>query len=311
MTGGPQGTWLSDPEATALVQAALQVAPATVQCQTLTESGNAVFRADLADGRVVVLRVSPRAGTFTGTAANLDILRSLGLPVQTVLATGPTELGGSFIILDWLPGRDLLFELARMSRPEMTRMAETVTDFQQRIGTLPHGSGFGWAPIGMRPAFTRWTDIFGPPATAPAARDASPLERMRDRLRPLRQALEPVFASRQPVCFVDEFILKNILVEAARLRGLIDLDYVCYGDPLFSVGVTLATVAAEVGEPGRFYGEELVRCWAPDADGLRAIRFYSALWGLGLLSAAVEAEDVDRVRRLAPVARHFLDVAEG
>lgn len=302
--------WLSTAQAAALVLDALKVTPSAVQRQRLTESGNAVFRADLADGRAVVLRASPQAGTFAWTAGNLDILRGLGLPVQTVLALGAAPAGGSFVILDWLPGRDLLFELARMDRPQMTRMAEAVTGFQRRIGTLPHGPAFGWAPIGRRPAHDRWTDIFGPPATEPPAEDASPLDRMRGRLVPLRRALEPAFAALRPVCFVDEFVLKNILVEDGALRGFIDLDYVCYGDPLFSVGVTLAAIEAEVGEAGRFYGEELVRCWAPDAQGLRAIRFYSALWAMGLLSAAVAAEDVERVRRLAPIVRQFLGAAE-
>lgn len=306
----PPEPWLSDPQAAALVQGALGVQPAAVQRQHLTESGNAVFRADLADGRAVVLRASPRAGTFAWTAANLDILRGLGLPVQTVLALGPTPEGGSFIVLDWLPGRDLLFELARMTRPQMTRMAETITGFQRRIGTLPRGAGFGWAPVGRKPAHARWTDIFGPPAAEPLDPEASPLNPMRNRLLPLRRALEPVFAAQQPVCFVDEFVLKNILVEDGALRGLIDLDYVCYGDPLFSVGVTLAAIAAEVGEAGRFYGEELVRCWAPGADGLRSIRFYSALWVMGLLSAAVAVEDLDRIRHLVPIARNLLDAAE-
>jgi hypothetical protein len=35
-----------------------------IEQQTLTQSGNAIFRADLADGRVVAVRVSPRAGSF-------------------------------------------------------------------------------------------------------------------------------------------------------------------------------------------------------------------------------------------------------
>ncbi len=309
MDGAP-GAWLSDQQAGLLVQGALKVRPAALLRQSLAESGNAVFRADLPGGGAAVLRVSRQANTFGWTAANLDLLRGLGLPVQRVLAAGTTEAGGSFIILDWLPGRDLLFELAGMSRAQMTRLAETITDIQRRIGTLPQGTAFGWAPIGQRAAHARWTDLFGAPATGPLPEDASPLDRLRGRLHPLRRALEPAFAAMQPVCFVDELVLKNILVGDGRLLGLIDLDYVCYGDPLFSVGVTLAAIAADVGEAGRYYGEELVRCWDPGPDGLQAIRFYSALWGLGLLSAAVAAEDVDRVRHLAPIAKHLLGLAE-
>jgi hypothetical protein len=71
--GTPPGSWLGDHQAVTLVQEALGLPPSTVQRRALTESGNAVFRADLPDGRSVVLRVSPRSGTFACTGSNLSI----------------------------------------------------------------------------------------------------------------------------------------------------------------------------------------------------------------------------------------------
>ena len=75
-----------------------------------------------------MLRVSPHRNAFAHTGRNLGILREMELPVQTVLASGATESGGSFIILNWIPGRDLAYELAQMYPEQMTRVAETVTD---------------------------------------------------------------------------------------------------------------------------------------------------------------------------------------
>jgi aminoglycoside phosphotransferase (APT) family kinase protein len=300
---------ISDDQAAGLVQTALQVQPCSVVRQTLTESGNAIFRALLPDGRSVALRVSPHPGGFNRTPRNLDFLRELGLPVATVLGAGRAG-AGSFIILSWIPGRDLLYELAGLSPEQMTGVAQAVTRCQKQVGSLPEGTGFGWAPIGQRAGAASWTELFGAPATDPVAADAPVLERLRGRLREQRRAVEAYLARVRPVCFLDDLTLRNVLVDGGALQGIIDLDTVCYGDPLLCIGSTLALIAAEVGEAGRFYGEELVRCWNPDAEGLRAIRFYAALWSIGLLSAAEAAGDGGRVRILAPAAEAMLRLGE-
>lgn len=302
---------ISDDQAAGLVQAALQVQPRGIVRQTLTESGNAIYRAELPDGRPVALRVSPHHAAFVATGRNLDFLRELGLPVAAVLGAGPTAAGGSFIILSWIPGRDLQFELAGMSPEQMTRVAQAITGFQKRVGTLPESTGFGWAPIGKNPGPATWAEIFGAPATDPIPAGAPPIEHLRGRLRAVRRAVEPHFARVRPVCFLDDLTIKNVLVEDGTLQGVIDFDSVCYGDPMLAIGSTLALIAAEIGPAGRFYGEELVRCWNPSGDELRAIRFYAALWAIGLLSAAEAAGDAVRAQALAPVADAMLRLAEG
>jgi aminoglycoside phosphotransferase (APT) family kinase protein len=299
---------ISDGQAADLVRTALGVQPLGVVRQGLTDSGNDVFRAVLPDRRAVALRVSPHPAAFASTRRNLEVLRGLGLPVAEVLGAGGTDTGGSFILLSWIPGRDLQIELARMSPEQMTRVAQAVTGCQKRVGTLPQGAGFGWSPIGGKAGAASWTEIFGAPAPGPVATGATALDQLRGRLRAAREPVEPYLARVRPVCFLDDLTIKNVLVEGGTLQGIIDLDSVCYGDPLLAVGSTLTLIAAEVGEAGRFYGEELIRCWNPGPDELRAIRFYAALWSIGLLSAA---GDPRRARTLESIADAMLRLAEG
>lgn len=303
---------ITDAQAVALVQAALHTEPRSLARQSLTHSGNAVFRVVLADRETVVLRVSPRPRTFAYTQHNLSALAALGLPVQSVMAAGPTDAGGSFIILNWIPGRDLIYELPQMNAAQTAAVAGNVVDYQKRVGTLPMSKAFGWAPIGRSAATATWSAVFGPAAseTESTHDNPAPLERLRGRLRALRRSVEPYFATIRPVCFLDDLTTKNILVEDGVLRGIIDVDFVCYGDPLMSVGTTLASIAAEVGDAGRHYGDELVRCWAPSAAGRRAIRFYAALWLVGFVSAAQTAGDTDRAAELAAIAQQMLAGAE-
>ncbi|MGA7781063.1 MAG: phosphotransferase [Paraburkholderia sp.] len=295
----------------ALVYVALGVPSRTIQRETLTLSGNAIFHAELVDGREVAVRISARRGSFAYTQHNLSALGSLGLIVPTVLASGPTSTGGSFVILNWIPGRDLQFELSELSDRQATHIAETVSDWQERVTSLPESRGFGWAPIGAHAPHARWTDLFGLPATAVTPPEhAAPLERLRGRLRAVRRDIEPYFASLRPICFLDDLTIKNVIVEHGQLRGIIDVDFVCYGDPLLSIGTTLAHIAADVGEAGHLYGHELIRCAKPSALARRAIYFYSALWVIGFLASTLSAGDAVRADELTAVADHILRTAE-
>lgn len=297
-------------EAAAVAQAALKTGVVHVSRQTLTQSGNAIFRVELTDGRAVAVRINPRRGMFSYTQHNLDALRKLGLPVPHVLASGATPAQGSFIILEWVPGQDLQYELDSMSAPQMTRIAETVTGYQQRVASLPESKGFGWAPIRRHATTAQWTHIFGLPSTEEPRDDAPALEHVRARLRAVRRSVEPYFASLRPTCFLDDMTVKNVLVEHGDLQGIIDVDFVCYGDPLMALGTTLAHIAADVGEAGRFYGKELIRCAAPSRDARRAIYFYSSLWMTGFLAAAEAAGETQRAAGLLQAADVMLCSAE-
>ncbi|WP_395062435.1 phosphotransferase family protein [Paraburkholderia silvatlantica] len=302
-------------------QRALGAPPLALEHQwLLSQSGNEVYRARMPDGSSRALRISPHARAFVHTGANLGVLRELGMPVQTVLAEGATPMGAAFIVLDWLPGRDLYYALPELSSAQAARIAATVTDFQHRVAAreAPATGGFGWVSLfGARRNYARWTDIFGEPAPRNvhiAMRDrpdATPLDRCRGRLGLLRASLEDYFATLAPVCFLHDLTTKNVLVEDGELSGLIDFDSVCYGDPLMVLGVTLAHLEADVGEAGRTYGEALLRCWQPQGVQLRATGFYASLWATGFLSIAHDAGDAERVRALAPVVERLLAMAEG
>lgn len=302
-------------------QRALGAPPLALERQwLLSQSGNEVYRARMPDGSSRVLRISPHARAFVHTGANLGVLRELGLPVQTVLAEGATPTGAAFIVLDWLPGRDLYYVLPELSGAQAARIAATVTDFQHRVAAreAPANGGFGWVSLfGARRNRARWTDVFGEPAPRNVhvemrdRPDATPLDHCRGRLGLLRASLEDYFAALTPVCFLHDLTIKNVLVKDGELSGLIDFDSVCYGDPLMVLGVTLAHLEADVGEAGRIYGEALLQCWQPQGAQRRATGFYASLWATGFLAVAHDAGDAERVQALTPVVERLLAMAEG
>lgn len=284
----------------------------TAACETLSKSGNRVFCVGLAGGRKVILRVSPHRNTFAFTRAHVQILSRLSVPVPAVLASGATATGGAYVILSWLPGRDLLFELPGMSQGQMSALARHWVGISRRIAGLPRVQGFGWAPIGRGGPMERWTDVFGEAAKDERELpvDRSFLGESRARLRALRAGLEGYFGTVEARCFLDDHCLKNILVLDGGLSGVIDVDFVFYGDPLMAVGATLAEIVRYVGECGRFYGQELVRQWSPQGEERTAIRFYAALYATGFLSLIDASGAPGEADRLTSAIKKWLVAGE-
>jgi aminoglycoside phosphotransferase (APT) family kinase protein len=278
--------------------------------QGLSESGKSVYRVDLPSGESVVLRTSERASTFAFTKSNLRVLGALGLPVQTVLAAGSTDAGGSYVVLNWLAGRDLIHELGRMNRPQMTRLAGQIVACQRRVCSLPRAAHFGWAPIGRSGNLKKWSEVFGHAASSSEVDDGTTPGQLRARLCALRSRVEPYFETVQPSPFLDDLTTTNVLVENGALSGIIDVDFVCYGDPLLSVGATLASLAADVQPEGRFYGDELVRCWNPLPPERLALWFYASLWAIGCLQLTDAIANPTRAQSLANAADGWLTLAE-
>jgi aminoglycoside phosphotransferase (APT) family kinase protein len=234
----------------------------------------------------------------------------LGLPVQSIFAEGPTDSGGSYVILNWLSGRDLVHELGEMSQLQMSRLAEQVVDYQKHVGGLPQAARFGWAPVGKSGNLEKWSQMFGEVASAAAMDDRTLIGGLRARLCTLRSRVEPYFDQVKPTPFLDDLTTKNVLVENGELSGIIDVDFVCYGDPLLGAGATMACVAADVPQAGAFYGDELIRCWNPNSQQWLASGFYAALWGIGLLHKTDATADPARAESLKNAVESWLSLAE-
>src|ERR1700710_1494455 len=94
--------------------------------------GSAVYRVSGA-GPDVIVRMHPDPGVYAGTLGNLERLRTLGLPVPTVLDADLTRrrFPFAYVVTDAFAGRDLRFEITSMTRPQMTRLAEQIVAYER------------------------------------------------------------------------------------------------------------------------------------------------------------------------------------
>jgi aminoglycoside phosphotransferase (APT) family kinase protein len=148
------------------------------------------------------------------------------------------------MLIERLPGSDLGQVYAGLSSAAKQALAVRIAAIQRAVGALPMPRGFGFArsyeqanAAGKR----SWAEV----VAADITRSEERIRRI-DRIEPryvkrVRAVLtddETYLQSVRPVPFLDDTTTKNVIVNQGTLSGIVDTDEVCFGDPLFTLGLT-------------------------------------------------------------------------
>ncbi|HEY7177085.1 MAG TPA: aminoglycoside phosphotransferase family protein [Micromonosporaceae bacterium] len=272
------------------------------------------YRVDT-DTRTVIVRTNRDPSVYAGTAANIDTLRGLGLPVPTVLHADLAcdRYPFAYVMTDAFPGRDLRYELAGLTATQMTALAGQVVGFERTIGALPLGRGYGFVPIGATGPHRTWAEtIRADRSDAFASRswrgsDDPERARLAADVRAGLDGAERRLSTVEPRCFLDDLTIKNVIVSGGELTGVVDFDVVCYGDPMYWLALTQVAVCSDVGAAGEFYAAELSRFWAPSDEERANLALYSAVHGIEFLTW--DTDDAERRERLIAAVRTWLSEA--
>ena len=241
----------------------------------------------------LIVRTNANSAVFSGTAHNLSVLRGLGLPVPELVTQNltKTHYPAAYMVLNKFPGRDLRYELSTMTSAQKQRLAEQIAGYQRNVATLPPGGGFGYAPIGEIAPFTTWQDLVSTEIrkNLPAQLEP-PLTEWRNRVFALTNRFEPYLEQVSSTCFLDDLTIKNVIVQNGELGGLVDFDVVCYGDPLWTLGLTAAAIVLDVGPEHLDYVEELCRAYDLDEAKRAVVTWYAALFSLTFLARSNRKE---------------------
>ena len=223
-----------------------------------------------------ILKTRDRVGAFDHTEQHIAILNDREIVTPTVLKCG-THAGFEYMLLTKIPGRDLGSVMAELTCDQMARIASEVVNIEQKIMSLPKGKGFGWTPVEVPGPFANWTAVIERDSkTAP--------EEIRNEISNWKTHFDSV----EPICFLDDLTVKNVIVEDGEFQGIVDLDEVCYGDPLYWLSLAEVTSILDVGEPGIFYGEELRRLWEMSERSAAACDLYNAIQASWFLSKGID-----------------------
>ena len=232
-------------DAAIVVRSRLSLEPVEVQ-RFLTGLCHHVFSVTTADRQKFVLRIAtPQTKRLlAGGIYWNDVLRPIGVPLPRMVATSlePSEIQFPFVILEQLPGSDLCQIYQTLSSHEKLEIVSEVVRIQEKVSVLPEPGGFGLAySYSHSPEYHTW-----------AAAVLAILERAQQRMelsgnpgssyvKPARRMLnrhESYFAAVRPIPFLDDTTTKNVLVDQGRLTGVVDVDRLCFGDPLLTIGLT-------------------------------------------------------------------------
>lgn len=276
---------------------------------------NYVYAVTLADKRRVVVRLNlPGNGAHFAAAARWHrLLRPLGVPLPALLHADPRPPGDDFpcMILEYLPGRDLEYAYPRLAPRQKAALAERIVAIQRAVGALPLGPGFGYASGYDDPALhPTWTALLRAELARSRARIAeagaiSPAvaDRVVARLPDHAAALARV----TPRPFLDDITTKNVLIHDGALSGIVDVDCVCFGDPLLTVALTRMALLS------RGFATDYIDYWCaalgPPAARSPLLGLYTAIFCVGFLgelgqrfnSAAARPVDPAHVRHLLAV----------
>ena len=205
-----------------------------------------VYDVKLADEELLVLRLTRPAQQpdFAGAVYWSERLRPLGVPLPTVIHAELDHRVHGFpvLVLERLSGVDLGECYATLNDVRKRDIARHIVDVQRRAATLPHGAGFGYAHAPNSPGLHRtWRGVLDASLQRSRewTRSAGVMgEEAIDRVTREVDRFDAYFKHVEPTCFLHDTTTKNVLVHQGKLSGIVDVDSVCYGDPLWVLSLT-------------------------------------------------------------------------
>ncbi len=198
-----------------------------------------------AGGEHFVVRISSEENVnyLHGSLYWNDRLRKVGVPLPSILFHD-LDAPHPVIILERIAGTDLGEVYSDLSQVEKQALAKDVAGIQVMAATLPQANGFGYAfsyDDGALLQCPTWQRALEQDLaqTRNWIQEGGICDKFWvDRVQEAVESHRGYFDSVRPQAFLDDTTTKNVIVDQGKLSGVVDVDQVCFGDPLQVVGLT-------------------------------------------------------------------------
>jgi Ser/Thr protein kinase RdoA (MazF antagonist) len=228
-----------------------------------TGSSHFVYDVRAASGRGVVVRISRRDGVeaVRGAVYWSRLLRPKGVPLPELLYVDLSMTRHPFpaVVLERLAGRDLGLVYQDLSRRQLRALAERLAHVQGIVTALPPGRGFGYAAD------------YDERIRAAGLVDEHVVDSVESAVAPFAPYFDRVAATP----FLHDITTKNVIVHEGRLSGIVDVDDLCFGDPLLLIALIRTAVLAHGHDP--VYVHEWLDIVQPGAEGRAVLDLYTLL----------------------------------
>lgn len=255
-----------------------------------TGSQHYVFDVLTKSNKQVVVRIGidETRGHLAGAVYWNSILLKKGAPLSQILFSEVEKKLFDFpvIIMEKLKGNDLGYVYTTLSRAQRKKLAVTISSIQRNVSTLPQASGYGYAKSYTDSSLeSSWLALI-----------ESQLQRSKNRtieakifkMDYLEKVAELIHGNKDyllqvpPTAFLDDTTTKNVLIENGSLSGIVDVDFVCFGDPLYVVSLTNMALLSSA------FNTDYVTYWSDDlnltAQQKKILKLYTIVHCIGFMS---------------------------
>lgn len=212
-------------------------------------------------------------------------LKSANIPLPKIVAAN-LETNYPFLILERLPGKDLWEVYKTLSSLEKRNLAFELNNLQEIVGNFPKAKHFGFLDsYNVKSGCKEWSEV----VLSNLARSRRRIEnsiffdtKLVDRVEKKMPQYENYFAEIKAIPFFDDITTKNVIVNNGKLSGIVDVDWLCFGDRIFTVALTQTSLLIENCDV------DYINYWC-DAMKLnelqrKVLNFYSAVFCVDLMS---------------------------
>ena len=188
---------------------------------------------------------------FTSAIYWQDKLLPLGVPLAKFIKS---DLNGKYspfpaLLMMRLPGDDLCNVYSSLTNLDKENLAKEMIIIQNTTKALPNGAGFGiTSSYENTPEFQSWYDfliqrlnLFMDVISKARSFDATQILKAISMANEIKDDLHTVKA--EP--FLWDASERNVLVYQGKISGIVDVDEICFGDPLFVLGLTYSALENE------------------------------------------------------------------
>lgn len=193
-------------------------------------TGNYVYRVECA-GTKYVIRCTPEANAYDHTIHWLSKLKELRIPVPEVIAHGRFEKY-DYLILSYIEGSDIGLVYPQLSDTIKRDIAKGIVHIQSQVALLDSEEAppdWSWNTF-----VTQMLDRAEKRIVKNGYFDVNKVRKLREQA----SALAEYFSTIQPTAYLDDISSKNLIIHNGQISGIIDVDWMGFGDRLTYVALT-------------------------------------------------------------------------
>lgn len=231
---------------------------------------------------VIRMTIEEQKNKFLSAIYWQEKLIPLGVPLAKFIKT---DLEGKYskfpaLLMNRLPGNDLCNVYDHLTDAEKRSLAKEIVTIQTMTNALPEGYGYGiMDSYEQKPEAKSWYEflenrlhLFMDIIRKNAVFDADEIKKVIVIASDLKEELSTV----RPRPFLWDASERNVIVNQGKISGIVDVDDLCFGDPLFVLALT--HVALEVEDHDSVYTDYWAELLNLNKKALLRLRFYQLFY---------------------------------